>query len=304
MKERFAVIFPGQGSQAVGMLTELAKEFSIVINTYNQASEQLGYDLWHLTQEGPEEKLNQTEYTQPALLAAEISMWRIWKNRNNEQPAFLAGHSLGEYSALVCANAIKFEDAIKLVAERGRLMQSAVAAGEGGMAAIIGLDENEISEVCKKAAEGKILAPANYNSIGQIVISGHLAAVKRAIELANQAGAKVAKLLAVSVPSHCRLMKPAAAKLETILAEINIKQPDTPVINNADVLPYNNSADIRKGLVKQLYSPVRWVETIQFFQNQGLELLIECGPGKVLAGLNKRITKNLITIKIAEQLKR
>ncbi len=255
-------------------------------------------------QNGPEEKLNQTEYTQPALLAAEIAMWRIWKEEKNIDPLFMAGHSLGEYSALVCAEALNFNDGIKLVAERGQIMQRAVAKGQGGMVAIVGLDDAKIAEVCQEAAEGQILGPANYNSIGQTVLSGESAAAERAVDIAKKAGAKVAKLLAVSVPSHSPLMKPAAEKLAEFLNAIEIKKPVIPVISNVDVKCYANENNIRDGLVRQLYNPVRWVETIQFLHDQGIDYLVECGPGKVLAGLNKRIVRDLPTMRFDELLTR
>jgi len=299
----FAFVFPGQGSQSIGMLAEFAADYPIVEETYAQASAILGYDLWQLIQQGPEEKLNQTEYTQPALLAGEVSLWRIWENVGDIKPLFLAGHSLGEYSALVCAGAIAFSDAIGLVAERGKLMQRAVTVGQGGMVAIIGLDENGIEDVCKKAVKGdEILTPANFNSIGQTVLSGDLAAAKRAVDIAKTAGAKVAKLLAVSVPSHCALMKPAAEKLEQKLHDVEIKQPTIDIINNVDVSIYENAANIRDGLARQLYKPVRWVEIIQFLHGKNLECLVECGPGKILAGLNKRIVKELPTISFKQLL--
>jgi len=302
MNKKLAFLFPGQGSQSIGMLNELALKFSLVEKTYRQASQVLQYDLWQLVQEGPEEKLNQTQYTQPALLVGEVAMWHIWKEQGLDNPLFMAGHSLGEYSALVCAAALNFTDAVKLVAQRGRLMQQTVSAQQGGMVAIVGLDENQIAEICRIAAQGQILTPANYNSIGQTVLSGDLAAAKRAVDIAKAAGAKVAKLLSVSVPSHCKLMKPAAEKLASYLNEIEIKEPNVPVINNVDVTCYKNVADIRDALIRQLYNPVRWVETIQFLYKQGVECLVECGPGKVLAGLNKRIIRELPTMKYSELL--
>jgi len=304
MQEKLAFIFPGQGSQSVGMLAELAAEFALVEETYAEASSELGYDLWQLVAEGPAEKLNQTQYTQPALLAAEIAMWRIWKQKPRTAPLFLAGHSMGEYSALVCANALDFPDAVNLVAERAKLMQQAVPEGQGGMMVIAGLEDEKIAGVCAEAAQNQILAPANYNSIGQTVLAGERAAVERAVDIAKQQGAKIAKLLTVSVPSHCELMKPAAEKLVSYLGNINIKNPVIPVINNVDVAVYNNADEVRDGLIRQLYNPVRWVETIQFLYNKGINCLVECGPGKVLAGLNKRILKDLPTVKFIEYLRR
>lgn len=303
MIKKSAFIFPGQGSQYVGMLAELTREFPIVEKTFLEASQKLQYDLWQLTQQGPEEQLNLTENTQLILLASEIAMWRIWLSQNGTKPLFLAGHSLGEYSALVCAAAINYQDAIKLVAERGRLMQQAVPAGQGGMVAIVGLNEEKVAQICQKAAQDQILTPASYNAIGQTVLSGHIEAVKRVIKIAKVAGAKVAKLLKVSIPAHCKLMKPAAEELANSLDKINIVKPKIPVVNNVDVECYENADDIRNGLVRQLYNPVRWVETIQFLHQQDIDYLVECGPGKVLAGLNKRMVNNLPTIKFEDLLR-
>lgn len=293
-----AFIFPGQGSQSVGMLNEIAQQFPQIIKTFAESSAILNYDLWQLVQQGPEEILNQTEKTQPALLASSVAIWRVWQTQQGAMPSLLAGHSLGEYSALVCAQALDFSDAIKLVAARGRFMQEAVPTGKGAMAAIVGLENNIVNEICEKAAQGEIVSPANYNSIGQVVIAGETAAVQRAIELAKQANAKMAKLLAVSVPSHCALMKPAAERLANLLNQITIKTPTIPVIQNCDVRSYDNPDEIRAALIKQLYLPVRWVETIEYFVNHNIQVAIECGPGKVLAGLNKRITDKLNTISI------
>jgi [acyl-carrier-protein] S-malonyltransferase len=241
-------------------------------------------------------------YTQPALLAGEVALWRVLRERLEIKPVFLCGHSLGEYSALVCAEAIAFDAAIKLIAERGRLMQQAVAEGKGAMAAIIGLDDAQVIAICEQAAQGEILTPANYNAIGQIVISGAIAAVERAVILAKTAGAKIAKLLPVSVPSHCQLMKSAAEELAEYLRGVQIKTPNIAVVNNVDVVVYKSVEAIRYGLVRQLYSPVRWVETIQFLVSEGVDCLLECGPGKVLAGLNKRIVDNLPTINVEQLL--
>lgn len=290
-----AIVFPGQGSQSVGMLADIATQFREVQTTFVEASDALGYDLWDLVQQGPAEKLDQTAHTQPALLAASYAIWRIFEAHQFTTPAMLAGHSLGEYTALVCANALSFTDAIKLVAARGQYMQEAVAPGVGAMAALVGLDELTVNTICQQAVQSadEVLSPANFNSIGQIVVAGHKAAVERAIGLAKEQGAKLAMLIPVSVPSHCQLMQPAAKRLAELLTTITIQIPHLPVINNVDVKPYENVEAIRAGLVKQLYMPVRWVETIQYAVTAGVTQIIECGPGKVLTGLNKRIDKNL-----------
>ena len=288
-----AFVFPGQGSQSVGMLKDLAAEFTEVEATFKQASDALGYDLWDVVQNGPAEKLNQTDVTQPAMLSAGVAVWRIWQAKGGAQPVMMAGHSLGEYTALVCAGALDFSDAVKLVAERGRLMQEAVPAGEGAMAAILGLDDDAVIQVCEDAAEGEVLSAVNFNSPGQVVIAGQKTAVERALGVAKEKGAKRALLLPVSVPSHCALMKPAAQKLEQILADIELREPAIPVLNNVDVQAQSGAAEIRAALVKQLHSPVRWVETIRKMAADGVDSLIECGPGKVLAGLNKRIERGM-----------
>jgi [acyl-carrier-protein] S-malonyltransferase len=290
-----AFVFPGQGSQSLRMLCDFASTHPVVEETFAKASSILGYDLWKLTQEGPEAKLNQTEYTQPALLTSSIALWHIYQGTQTPNPNYLAGHSLGEYSALVCANAIDFGAAVQLVADRGRFMQEAVKPGEGAMAAIIGLTNEQVEDICKQAAQGEIVSAANFNAIGQVVIAGHTEAVRRAIELAKQAGAKIAKEIPVSVPSHCELMKPAAERLAKRLANINIKAPQIPVIHNVDVCSYASAEEIRSALIRQLYCPVRWVETIQYLVSHGVKTAIECGPGKVLAGLNKRIDSTFST---------
>ena len=288
MNNKLAMVFPGQGSQAIGMLKELAAAFSQVQAIFAEASQILGYDLWDLAQNGPEEKLNQTENTQPILLAAGVSVWQIWQEKNNALPVYVAGHSLGEYTALVCAEAIAFTDAVKLVQDRGRFMQNSYS-GESAMVAIVGLDSDAVKQICSEAAQGEVLVPANYNSIGQTVLAGQLGAAKRAAVLAKIADAKITKILPVSVPSHCELMKQAAMQLSERLAQITINSPKIPVIHNADVACYSEPNKIRDALVRQLYSPVRWVETVQFMINDGVNTILECGPGKVLTGLNKRI---------------
>ncbi|EGR2794424.1 [acyl-carrier-protein] S-malonyltransferase [Vibrio navarrensis] len=290
---KFAIVFPGQGSQAVGMLAELGEQYDIVKETFAQASEALGYDLWSLVQNGPAEDLNQTFRTQPALLASSVAIWRVWQQLGLAQPANLAGHSLGEYSALVCAGVIDFKQAIKLVELRGHLMQEAVPAGTGAMYAIIGLDDDAIAKACEEAAQGEVVSPVNFNSPGQVVIAGSKDAVERAGVLCKEAGAKRALPLPVSVPSHCALMKPAADKLAVALEALEFNAPQLPVINNVDVVAETDPAKIKDALVRQLYSPVRWTESVELMSNQGVEKLLEMGPGKVLTGLTKRIVKSL-----------
>ncbi|MFQ5469386.1 MAG: ACP S-malonyltransferase [Gammaproteobacteria bacterium] len=296
-----AIIFPGQGSQSMGMLADLASEHAVVEETYATASNVLGYDLWQLVQQGPEEALNQTDKTQPAILAAGVAVWRIWQSKGGATPAFFAGHSLGEYTALVCASVLSFESAVELVAERGRLMQDAVPAGQGGMAAVLGLDDEAVRQLCTDAANGEVLSAVNYNSPGQVVIAGTANAVGRAIEGAKNAGAKRAIMLPVSVPSHCELMKPAADKLKEKLDNVEFSDSQIPVINNVDVSVGKSADDIRDALVRQLYNPVRWVETIQTMANNGVSTVIECGPGKVLAGLNKRIDRQMNVLPVMDQ---
>ncbi|EIN6341036.1 ACP S-malonyltransferase [Vibrio parahaemolyticus] len=290
---KFAIVFPGQGSQAVGMLADLGEQYDVVKQTFAEASDALDYDLWALVQNGPAEDLNQTFRTQPALLASSVAIWRVWQELGLEQPANLAGHSLGEYSALVCAGVIDFKEAIKLVELRGKLMQEAVPAGTGAMYAIIGLDDDAIAKACEEAAQGDVVSPVNFNSPGQVVIAGSKDAVERAGALCKEAGAKRALPLPVSVPSHCALMKPAADKLAVALESIEFNTPQLPVINNVDVAAETDPAKIKDALVRQLYSPVRWTESVQLMSEQGVENLLELGPGKVLTGLTKRIVKTL-----------
>lgn len=286
-----AFVFPGQGSQSVGMLADLAEKFPIIEATFAEASEVLGYDLWALVQNGPAEDLNATDKTQPAMLASGVAVWRLWQEQGGEQPAVMAGHSLGEYTALVCAGAIAFPEAIKLVEARGRFMQNAVSAGEGAMAAILGLDDDAVIALCEANAKGDVLEAVNFNTPGQVVIAGTAAAVNRAVKAAPDAGAKKAVLLPVSVPSHCALMKPAAEQLQKMLAQVEIKAPSIPVIHNVDVVTLNDVDKIKDALVRQLYQPVQWVKTINKMLEDGVDEVIECGPGKVLAGLNKRIAR-------------
>ncbi|KGP46209.1 ACP S-malonyltransferase [Morganella morganii] len=289
----YAMVFPGQGSQSVGMLADLAANFPVVEVTFAEASAELGYDLWALVQNGPEEELNKTWQTQPALLAASVAIWRVWQEKNGAMPAMMAGHSLGEYSALVCAGVMDFKEAIKLVELRGRLMQEAVPAGTGAMYAIIGLDNDAIARACEEAAQGQVVSPVNFNSPGQVVIAGEKDAVERAGALCKEAGAKRALPLSVSVPSHCALMKPAADKLAVALKNITFNTPIFSVVNNVDVKIETSADAIRDALVRQLYNPVRWTETVEFMAAQGIEDLLEAGPGKVLTGLTKRIVKTL-----------
>lgn len=296
-----AIIFPGQGSQAVGMLAELYVQSDAAKQTFEQASAALGYDLWALVSEDAEGKLNQTEYTQPALLTASVAVWRAYKEQGGETPAYLAGHSLGEYSALVCAGVLSLEDAVKLVEKRGQYMQQAVPAGTGAMAAIIGLDDAVIAQACNDAAQGEVVSPVNYNSPGQIVIAGNKAAVERAMELCKEAGAKRALPLPVSVPSHCALMKPAADKLAADLQGLVFNTPEISVVNNVDVKVENDPEAIKQALVKQLYSPVRWTETYQYFAANGVTESFEFGPGKVLSGLAKRIDKTVSCGSVSDQ---
>lgn len=290
---QFAMVFPGQGSQTVGMLAELAADNPIVEATFKEASDALGYDLWQLTQQGPAEELNKTWQTQPALLAASVALFRLWQQKGGKTPAMMAGHSLGEYSALVCAGVLDFAEAIKLVELRGKLMQEAVPAGTGAMQAIIGLDDAAIQQACEEAAQGQVVSPVNFNSPGQVVIAGHKEAVERAGVACKAAGAKRALPLPVSVPSHCALMKPAADKLAVALENITFNAPALPVVNNVDVKCETSPEAIRSALVRQLYSPVRWTGCVEFMAAEGVTSLLEVGPGKVLTGLTKRIVDTL-----------
>jgi [acyl-carrier-protein] S-malonyltransferase len=293
MDATLAIVFPGQGSQSPGMLSELAASFPLVNETFAQASEVLGYDLWKLVQDGPGEELNRTDRTQPAMLAAGVAVWRVWQQEQGAVPGVMAGHSLGEYSALVCAGALEFPDAVSLVEERGRFMQAAVPAGVGAMAAILGLDDATVTDVCNRAAAGEVVSPVNFNSPGQVVIAGNADAVQRAIGLAKEAGARRALPLAVSVPSHCSLMQPAAEQLAARLAQTGISTPSIPVIQNVDAARHEQPDVIRENLEKQLFSPVQWVLSVQNMGGQGVTRIVEAGPGKVLAGLCKRIDKSI-----------
>ena len=297
--KKFAMVFPGQGSQTVGMLAELAGDYPIVQETFKQASEVLGYDLWQLVQEGPAEELNKTWQTQPALLTVSVAVYRVWQQKYPAlKPEVMAGHSLGEYSALVCAGVLDFQDAVKLVELRGKLMQQAVPEGTGAMYAIIGLDNDAIINACKQAEQGEVVSAVNFNSPGQVVIAGAKAAVERAAALCKEAGAKRALPLAVSVPSHCALMKPAADQLSVSLESITLKAPVVAVLNNVDVKAETDAVAIRNALVRQLYSPVRWTETVEKMAQNGVEVLVEVGPGKVLNGLAKRIVDSLQAVSV------
>lgn len=290
-----AFIFPGQGSQTVGMLSDFADE-PVFSHTFNEASGALGYDLWDLVTNGPAEKLNSTEITQPALLAAGVALWRYWEQRGGFRPHYLAGHSLGEYTALTCAGVFSLGDAVRLVAKRGEFMQAAVPQGTGAMAAILGLEDEQVREACAVAAQGGVVEAVNLNAPGQVVIAGDVKAVERAIEACKEAGARRAMPLPVSVPSHCALMRPAAEQLAEALAEVKMFQPEVPVINNVDVTTTADVGEIRDALIRQLYSPVRWVETVQKLHQEGVAYVYECGPNKVLAGLIKRIEKSIAVL--------
>lgn len=297
---QFAFVFPGQGSQAPGMLAEIAAANPVVEATFREASAALGYDLWALTQQGPAEELNKTWQTQPALLTASVALWRVWQQQGGKTPVMMAGHSLGEYSALVCAGVIDFADAVRLVELRGKLMQEAVPAGTGAMYAIIGLDDASIAKACEEAAQGEVVSPVNFNSPGQVVIAGNKDAVERAGAACKAAGAKRALPLPVSVPSHCALMKPAADKLAVALENITFNAPTVPVVNNVDVKCETSPEAIRSALVRQLYSPVQWTKSVEFMAAQGVTQLLEVGPGKVLTGLTKRIVDTLTASAINE----
>ncbi len=295
MSASLAFVFPGQGSQSLGMLTELGAQQPLVRETFAEASAALGYDLWVLIQQGPEEQLNQTDKTQPAILAASIALWRLWLAEGGAKPAFVAGHSLGEYSALVAAGSLPFADAVKLVELRGQLMQQAVPAGTGGMAAILGLEDADVLAACSDAAQGEVVSAVNFNAPGQVVIAGSAAAVERAIEACKVRGAKRAMSLPVSVPSHCDLMKPAAERFADAIAAIDWQAPQIPLVQNVSAAVVADLDALKRDLLAQLYSPVRWVESIVALSEQGVTELVECGPGKVLSGLNKRCVKGINT---------
>ncbi len=295
MKASLAFVFPGQGSQAVGMLASIGAAEPIVIDTFSEASAALGYDLWALVQQGPAELLNQTDKTQPAILTASVALWRLWVEQSAAQPAYVAGHSLGEYSALVAAGSLSLEDAVRLVERRGQLMQEAVPAGTGGMAAILGLDDADVQAACAEAAQGEVVSAVNFNAPGQVVVAGAAAAVERAIIACKARGAKRAMALPVSVPSHCALMQPAAEQFAESLAAIKWQQPKIALVQNVSAEVVTDLTILEKNLLAQLYSPVRWVESMVCLAAQGVTDVVECGPGKVLSGLNKRCIKGVNT---------
>ncbi len=295
MSASLAFVFPGQGSQSLGMLAEQGAQESVVIDTFSEASSALGYDLWSLCQQGPEEQLNQTDKTQPAILAASIALWRLWLAEGGVRPAFVAGHSLGEYSAMVAAGSLPFVDAVKLVELRGQLMQQAVPAGTGGMAAILGLEDADVLAACAEAARGEVVSAVNFNAPGQVVIAGSAAAVERAIDACKARGAKRAMPLPVSVPSHCELMRPAAERFAEAVTGAAWQAPEIPLVQNVSASIVSDLDTLKQDLLAQLYSPVRWVETIITLSARGVTDLVECGPGKVLSGLNKRCVKGINT---------
>ena len=295
----FAFVFPGQGSQSVGMMAAYG-DAAIVRKTFDEASAALGDDLWAMVADGPAEVLTQTVNTQPVMLTAAIAAWRLWLEKGGRQPAVVAGHSLGEYSALVAAGVIELKDAVPLVRLRAAAMQEAVPVGTGAMAAILGLDTPGIVAACADAAQGEVVEPVNFNANGQTVIAGHKAAVERAMDACKARGAKMAKALPVSAPFHSSLIRPAADKLAARLAEIELKAPAIPVINNVDVAIENEPKGIKDALIRQAYNPVRWVETIQFMASIGVDTVAECGPGKVLAGLTKRCADGITGVALAD----
>lgn len=300
-----AWVFPGQGSQSIGMLADLAAEFPTVQETFAEASAALGKDLWQLAQQGPESELNATENTQPVLLAAGIAVWRTWQQQGGAMPQFLAGHSLGEYTALVAAGVMSLADGVRLVAERGRLMQAAVPAGEGAMAAILGLEDADVMAACAEAAQGAVVSAVNFNSPGQVVIAGSAAAVERAMAACKAAGAKRALPLPVSAPSHCALMQPAAEQLAIRLQSLTFNAPVIPVVQNVAARIETDLASLQSSLIAQLHSPVLWSQTVQWLAGQGVTRFVESGPGKVLTGLNKRIARDAehLSVETAESLK-
>jgi [acyl-carrier-protein] S-malonyltransferase len=293
MASDFACVFPGQGSQKVGMLAAIAAEEPVVGQTFATASAVLGYDLWELAQSGPQEQQNLTERTQPLILTASVALWRVWTARGGASPALMAGHSLGEFSALVCAGAIGFEDAVALVRNRGAYMQEAVPVGEGAMAAVLGLEDDGVLAACEEASQGQVVQAVNLNAPGQVVIAGHAAAVERAIAACKARGAKRALPLPVSAPFHTSLMRPAGERLARDLAAIRVERPAIPVVHNVHALPESDPSRIRELLEQQIHSPVRWVDCVRYMMGQGVSRVVELGPGKVLGGLCKRVGSGL-----------
>ncbi len=299
--QQLAFVFPGQGSQKVGMLAAIAAANPVVEATFAEASEALGYDLWQLAQQGPQEQQNLTERTQPLLLTASVALWRVWQQRSDVRPALLAGHSLGEFTALVCAGSLAFTDAVKLVRARGQFMQTAVPVGEGEMAAVLGMDDEKIVAICAEASsKGGVVEAVNFNSPGQVVIAGNVAAVDRAIELLKAAGCKRAMPLPVSAPFHTSLMIPAGHKLAQALEGIELKAPAIPVVHNVHAQTESDPGRIRELLIQQISSPVKWTGCVQHMVGRGITTTVECGPGRVLSGLNKRVEKTLNGIGIDE----
>jgi [acyl-carrier-protein] S-malonyltransferase len=296
-----AFVFPGQGSQKIGMLADVAAKHALIQATFAESSEALGYDMWQLIQQGQQEEINLTEKTQPILLTASVALWRLWLQQGGAKPSLMAGHSLGEFTALVCAGSLDFADAVRLVRARGQFMQTAVPVGEGSMAAILGLDDDVINQICAEAAQGECVQAVNYNSPGQVVIAGKVAAVDRAIEKLKAAGAKRAMPLPVSAPFHTDLMQPAGERLAEALADITIKVPEIAVVHNVHAQTESNPEKIRELLIQQIYSPVKWVDCVNTMVKAGVTTTVECGPGKVLSGLNKRIEKSLDCLAIEEE---
>jgi [acyl-carrier-protein] S-malonyltransferase len=290
---KLAFVFPGQGSQKIGMLAELAAQYSEIEETFNEASDTLGYDVWKMIQSGSQDDINLTERTQPILLASSVAIWRLWNAKGGSKPAQMAGHSLGEWSALVCSGVVNFADGLNIVRARGQYMQQAVPVGEGAMAAIIGLDDSIIIDACKNAAAAEVVDAVNYNAPGQVVIAGSVAAVNRAIEICKQAGAKRALPLPVSAPFHTSLMKPAADQLAEIVNSVTFRRPTVSIVHNVHAREENNPDTIKSLMLEQIYSPVKWVDCVVQLKQNGAQVLIECGPGKVLSGLAKRIDRDL-----------
>ena len=294
--QTLAFVFPGQGSQKVGMLAELAEQHAVIKETFSEASDALAYDLWDLIQNGQQEQLNLTETTQPILLTSSVALWRVWQQQGGVQPSVLAGHSLGEFSALVCAGSLSFADAVTLVRDRGQFMQTAVAVGEGAMAAVLGLDDDVIVDICRQTGAEAV----NFNSPGQVVIAGKVAAIDQAIDLLKQAGAKRAMPLPVSAPFHTTLMRPAGEKLAEKVAELTIGAPAIPVVHNVHAQTESDPEKIKTLLVEQIYSPVKWTNCIQTMVAMGISKTLECGPGKVLGGLSRRIDRSLTSLSIED----